>query len=101
MFGIIVLFLPILFVRWLRDVCSLPRALRRSAAAGRARHRRAGTIGLCVILGVAALWYGSILVIASLPRPPAQESLADYAERRAAEMTLEDLRRRYSPQALP
>ena len=99
--AVILLYLPLYAVLWVHSLCTQSARGHRAEAATRARHRHAGTIGVCLILGIAALWYGSILVMASLPRMPPQESLADYAERRAAAMTLEDLRRRYSTQALP
>ena len=101
--AVILLYLPIYAVLWVHSLCTHPAHVHRLEAATRARHRQAGTIGVCLILGVAALWYGSILVVLSLPRTPAPPAAValETIEAQHAQQRIEHLRERYSTQALP
>lgn len=101
--AVILLYLPIYAVVWLHSLCTQPAHVHRSASAIRARHRHAGTIGVCLILGMAALWYGSILVVMSLPRTTgtAPEVALEIIEAQHAQQRIEHLRERYHLQALP
>ena len=101
--AVILLYLPIYAVVWLHSLLTKPSHVHWSATASCDRHRQAGTIGVCLILGIAALWYGSILVVSSLPRTPAQPvSVAlESIETQHAQQRIEQLRERYHLQALP
>ena len=101
--AVILLYLPIYAVLWLRSLWTQPAHIHRSTDATRARHRQAGTIGVCLILGIATLWYGSILVYMSLPRTTgtAPEVALEIIEAQHARGSVEAFRQRFGGTALP